>query len=205
MGRAKNTLNAADVSSTPIKVKYFASYPTSSFSENGIFLLTGSNIPYSADLSSSQVSEMNNYRLVKQLYYENYLTGSILPSASFFYPWWQSTAASASGDATIYQLPTSKNDPVLIISISPRTFGEQVSRGTFILSASDSTYYIVDDGNGNLYDFLSNNEHVGNIFYSQGIAVITNQDYAPNPDNIYLITEAEDIYNTEAEINIIIE
>lgn len=206
MGRAKNTLNAADVSSTPIKVKYFASYPTSSFSDNGIVLLTGSNISNSFYLSSSQVAEMNNYRLVKQLYYQNYLNGSLLGSASFFDPWWQSTAAVGTGDATVYQLPTASNEPILILSISPSTFGEQISRGTFAISASDSSYYIVDDGNGNLVDSLANNEHVGNIFYSQGIAVITNQDYAPNENNIYLVTEpVVDIYNTENGINIIIE
>lgn len=203
MGRAKNTLNAADVSSTPIKVKYAVSYPSSSFSDYGITLLSGSNIPYNVTMSSAQMSLMNNYRVVRQLYYQNYLTGSLIGSASYWDPWWQSTAASGSKDETVYKFPTGSTDSVLIYVIPPNQFGEQVSKTTFAISASDASYFIIDDGNGNLIDTLAANDHVGNLFYAQGIAVITNQDYTIPFD--YLATENDNIYETENNIEIIIE
>jgi len=36
---------------------------------------------------------------------------------------------------------------------------------------------IIDDGNGNLIDALNNNVKVGNILYSQGMIIVTNQAY----------------------------
>lgn len=208
MGRAKNTINPAEVSSTPIKVKYSVTYASSSLSDHGILVKSGSNISYDVNLSPSQLQEMNNYRLIRQLYYQNYLTGSVIGSASFWDPWWQSTAASSSGDDTRYEFPAESNGSILFFVIPPSQFGEQVSKNTFIISGSasdpDLLYKIVDDGNGNLIDVLSNNELVGNIFYAQGIAVITNQYYAVKSD--YLSTDPNlDIYNTEDSLDIMLE
>ncbi len=203
MGRAKNTLNAADVSSTPIKVKYSATYPSSSFSDYGITLRSGSNIPYNVTMSSLQMESMNNYRVIRQLFYQNYITGSLLNTTSSWDPSWVSTAASSSGNETVYNFPTGSEE-ILIFTIPSQIFGEQISRKTFTISSSDSSYYIVDDGDGNLIDILSGNERVGNIFYAQGIAVITNQDYVSSSVD-YLTTENNEIYQTENEIEIIIE
>jgi len=197
MGRAKNTLNAADVSSTPIKVRYSVTYPSSSFSNYGITLRSGSNIPYSVAMSPAQIETMNNYRVIKQLYYQNYLTGSLLNTASAWDPDWVSTAASGSGDETIYYLPTGSSEEILIFTIPSTQFGEQISRNSFALSASDASYMIVDDGNGNLIDLLSSNSKVGNLFYAQGIGVITNQSYAfSNQYYLYLTSEIT-VYQNE--------
>lgn len=203
MGRAKNTLNAADVSSTPIKVKYAASYPSSSIADYGITVRSGSNIPYSVNMSASQMETMNNYRVIKQLYYQTYLTGSVTNSASFFDPMWQSTAASGSGDAMVYYFPTGSDDIIAIFTIPSSQFGEQISRNTFIISASDSSYYIKDDGNGNLIDTQNFNVYVGNIFYAQGIVVVTNQDYTV-PAN-YLATQIYNVYETQNDIDVTLE
>lgn len=203
MGRAKNTLNAADVSSTPIKVRFAASYASSSFGDYGITVSSGSNVPYSVNMTSAQMELMNNYRLVKQLYYQVYLTGSLAGSASFYDPVWQSTAASGSGDDTVYKFPTGSSDSILIYCVPSNQFGEQIGKTTFTISASDASYMIVDDGNGNLIDTLAANDHVGNIFYAQGIAVVTNQDYVTS--YTYLAAENDDIYETENNIEIIIE
>jgi hypothetical protein len=48
---------------------------------------------------------------------------------------------------------------------------------SYYLPTSDGTsaQALYTDGNGNLYN--GGNTHIGNIFYPQGIAVITNQDY----------------------------
>jgi hypothetical protein len=77
-------------------------------------------------------------------------------------------------------------------------YGEGIKPTTFAISGSD--YYIADDGQGNLFDFIKviaayGDQFysapaayyagqadglvipVGNIFYNHGLAVITNQDY----------------------------
>jgi len=219
MGRAKNTLSAQDVSSTPIKVQYFSSYPSNSLQDYGITVRTGSNIEYNVTMSSAQMEDMNNYRVVKQLYYQYYLNGSLSNSASCWDPMWQSTAAAltmsaepriltASNDEMVQYFPTaSDNSTIIVLTIPSNQFGEQIARGTFMISASDGSYRIVDDGNGNLIDAIQENwqsSYVGNIYYAQGIAVITNTDYT-TPDDTYLATELLDIYETEDDIAVIIQ
>lgn len=202
MGRAKNTINPAEVTSTPIKVQYGATYPSNSLSNYNITIVSGANIPYNVDMSQGSMTSMLNYRLVRQLYYQYYITGSLIGSASSWDPAWQSTAASGSNDETNYNFPITSSEGIYVLSIPPNQFGEQVARNSFIISASDASYYVVDDGNGNLIDTLNNNVHVGNIFYAQGIGVITNQDYSPAN---YLALENYDVYETEDDIDIILE
>lgn len=204
MGRAKNTINPAEVSSTPIKVKYTATYSSGSLATYNITLTSGSNFAYNVTMSSDERARMSNYRLIRQLYYQYYLTGSVLGSASFFDPWWQSTAADNSGNETKYYFPTGSEESFLLFSIPTYQFGEQISRQSFIITSSLGTYNIVDDGNGNLVDASAGKLPVGNIFYAQGIAVITNQDYLS--DGNFLITDPDsDIYITENFSDIIIE
>jgi len=87
---------------------------------------------------------------------------------------------------------------IRVISVPKDKYGEGIKPTTFIISGSD--YYIADDGQGNLFDFIKViTEYgeqfysapaayyagqadglvtpVGNIFYNHGLAVITNQDY----------------------------
>lgn len=203
MSRAANTLIVSDVVTTPIKLKYTSTYDSSSYSAAGIQVLTGINNPISSTGSISQ--RTLNYTSVRHLFYSNYLTGSYPVSASFSraYNWEQSTAAQGSGDEDIRIFPTGSGDRITILSIPRDLYGQKISRKSFRLAAIDgSTYNIVDDGNGNLVDKVSNdlyvdlnyynpndgvvdayvtgpsrNIHVGNIIYSQGIIIITNPDY----------------------------
>ena len=85
---------------------------------------------------------------------------------------------------------------IRVISIPKNIYGEGIKPYTFQLSGSN--YFIADDGQGNLNDVIKviakyggtrysdsvygySGENleipIGNIFYDQGIAVITNQDY----------------------------
>jgi len=87
---------------------------------------------------------------------------------------------------------------IRVISVPKDKYGEGIKPTTFIISGSN--YYIADDGQGNLFDFIKViTEYgeqfysspaayyagqadglvtpVGNIFYNHGLAVITNQDY----------------------------
>lgn len=193
MGRAINSLTRESVSSTPIKFRYAATYESASFLDYGITVNTGRNYGYVVGMSSQSMQEMNVYRLVKQLYYQVSITGS-LGSASFFDPMWQSTAASASGVETVYKFPTNDSSSILVLCVPSSQFGENFGRTTFVLSSS--AYYIKDDGNGNLRDYKNSGEHVGNLFYAQGIAVITNEDYAVLDCNLL---NTQDYYDIQTQ------
>ena len=196
MSRAANSLLTSDVITTPIKLKYSSSYESTTFASYGIRVLKGVNGPVTVTGSIPQ--ETLNYHSVRHLFYSNYLTGSFPVSASFADNFLQSTAASGTLDADLRYFPTKSNAEVTIFSIPRQVFGQQVSRQTFILSSS--LFLIVDDGNGNLIDpgsagsqYIVNGyfdaetyfvdtagipaQHVGNIIYPQGLAIITNPDY----------------------------
>ena len=206
MGRAKNTLKTSDVSSTPIKVRYAATYASNSLSDYGITVNRGTNYNYTVGMSTASLYEMVNYRTIKQLYYNYAVSGSGRNSASFWDPVWQSTAASGTYDATYYDFPVDYTGSFLVFAVPSTQFGEQISRNTFYLASTGSgtQFRIIDDGNGNLVDALASNTKVGNVFYAQGIAVITNPGYT-TPGDEYLITEASDFMITEANDNLIIE
>lgn len=196
MSRASNSLKTSDVLTTPIKLKYSASYDLSSFAANGIEVLKGINDPITPTGAVSQ--ETLNYYSVRHLFYSNYLTGSTPISASSADNYLQSTAASGTYDADIRIFPTGSGAEVTIFSIPPNVYGQRIARQSFVLSSS--LYLIADDGNGNLrevnpayapyalsgYVFPNNyfttsslvyGSYIGNIFYNQGIAVITDPAY----------------------------
>jgi hypothetical protein len=65
---------------------------------------------------------------------------------------------------------------IVVISIDQNIFGSGLSPKSILISGS--TYNIQDDGEGNLFDTLATSSlYVGNVFYSQGLIVITDQDY----------------------------
>lgn len=85
---------------------------------------------------------------------------------------------------------------IRVISIPKDKYGEGIKPGSFVISGSN--FYIADDGQGNIYDYIKaiakygqrfysvapgyySGENlavpVGNIFYNHGIAVITDKDY----------------------------
>lgn len=167
MGVSKNVIDRSDVSTYPIKVKYSASYASESLFSYGITVNRGINSSYSKSGSYS-----SNYSLVKQLYYQEYLTGSLLQSSSAWNSSPQSTAADGTLDNDYRYFPNFSNANLTILAIPRTSFGENISRGS--LSIVGTNYSLYDDGNGNV---LSGSTHVGNILYSQGVIVITNPDY----------------------------
>jgi uncharacterized protein (TIGR02145 family) len=115
---------------------------------------------------------------MRQLYYQNYLTSFLLKSASYYDDNQQSTACSGSDEYEDRSFPTASDAQIYTIAIPPQVFGEQISRNSLKLSPNDkSSYNIIDDGNGNLIDTINSNIHVGNVIYSQGLLIITNQSY----------------------------
>ena len=171
MSRGHNNIKRSEVSTTPILLKYFAAYNSSSFNENGITVSRGIN----SSFESSGVQFLN-YALVKQLYYQEYLTGSLLQSSSYWDPSIQSTAASGTFDSDQRYFPTESNSEITVIAIPRTVFGEQIARTSLMITGS--TFRLYDDGNGNVNDSLNSNVFVGNILYSQGVIVLTNLDYS---------------------------
>jgi hypothetical protein len=81
--------------------------------------------------------------------------------------------------STLYDLDTLDPDAgsrVVVISIDKNIYGSGLSPKS--VNISGSTYNIQDDGEGNLLDTLATSSlYVGNVFYSQGLIIITNQNY----------------------------
>jgi hypothetical protein len=97
------------------------------------------------------------------------------------------------GDALYFIENSAK---IRVISIPKDKYGEGLKPGSFAISGSE--FYMADDGQGNIYDYIKviakygqrfysaapgyySGENlavpVGNVFYNHGIAVITNVDY----------------------------
>jgi hypothetical protein len=161
----------------------YCSYPTSS---EHITIYKGTNMSGSFDTTMDPVTEGQYERLVydqiNHLFYHSF-SGSFLDTSSLANSFLYESASQqyATSSYFIYDenpnliknFPTGTNAGIRVLAINQDVYGEKVLPYNFKLSSS--AYYITDDGNGNLFDTGSN--HVGNIFYPQGLAVITNQDY----------------------------
>jgi hypothetical protein len=82
--------------------------------------------------------------------------------------------------STLYDLSSSldpdEGSRVVIISIDKKIYGSGLSPKS--VNISGSTYNIQDDGEGNLLDTLATSSlYIGNVFYSQGLIIITDQNY----------------------------
>jgi hypothetical protein len=103
-------------------------------------------------------------------------------------------ATSSLFGSAIYFIENSAK--IRVISIPKDKYGEGIKPGSFVISGSE--FYMADDGQGNIYDYIkviakygerfysaapgyysgeNLAEPVGNIFYNHGLAVITNVDY----------------------------
>lgn len=181
MSRASNSLRISDVTTTPIKLKYSASYSNTTICDSGIYAQSALNGPVT--VTGSVPQRTLRYWSIRHLFYSNFLTGSYLTTTSSLDNSLQSTAASgtlennttATSLADVRYFPTESNAKVKIINIPKSSFGEKISRKSFFLTGSD--YYLQDDGNGNVYDSINDNVYVGNIIYPQGFVIITNPDY----------------------------
>jgi hypothetical protein len=77
---------------------------------------------------------------------------------------------------------------ITVLSIDKEKFGNNIKPNTFSIIFND--YYIKDDGEGNIFDYINelnyidkiqNNQpgeiYIGNIIYSHGIIILTNESY----------------------------
>jgi len=160
-------------------LKYAFTASSADYSTYGITVITGSN--GSVTITGSVNQSIVNYRLVRQLYYQNYITGSVIGSASYWDWNQQSTACSGSFEYENRYFPTESNARIQCIAIPPTVFGEQISRNSLFIRATAGgsnpyTFTFWDDGNGNISGSVNSTNYgqVGNVIYSQGIVIMTN-------------------------------
>lgn len=143
------------------------------------------------------------FNSVKHLFYKNYISGSLTGSffqSSSYLNYEQSTIISGTlrelsniegtstnqydvnlYDESIYD--PDRGNKIIVISIDQNIFGSGLNPNSVFLSGSN--YYLHDDGEGNFFDFYNEDNYnnpissslVGNVFYSQGLIILTNQDY----------------------------
>lgn len=164
---SKNSLLSSDVTTVPIKVKYSQSLYAFDADYN-IYVLSGSNT--SVYVSGSINNDAILYRTMRQLYYMNYISGSLIGSSSAWDSSLQSTAASGTFIDDDRYFPTESNAAIQVLYMPRDVIGEKISPKSLIISQSYSDTYVTDDGNGNI---ISGSTRVGNVLYSQGVIVFT--------------------------------
>ena len=162
---------------------YPLGYPNN---DSYVTIYKGTNVSGTFDHTMDPMTEGQYERLIydqiDHLFYHSF-SGSFLNTASLANSFLYESASQqyATSSYFIYDenpnliknFPTGANAGIRVLNVNQDIYGEKLLPYNFNLSSSD--YNITDDGNGNLFDIGS--VHVGNIFYPQGLAIITNQAY----------------------------
>ena len=162
---------------------YPLGYPNN---DSYVTIYKGTNVSGTFDHTMDPITEGQYERLIydqiDHLFYHSF-SGSFLNTASLANSFLYESASQqyATSSYFIYDenpnliknFPTGANAGIRVLNVNQDIYGEKLLPYNFNLSSSD--YNITDDGNGNLFDIGS--VHVGNIFYPQGLAIITNQAY----------------------------
>ncbi len=165
----------------------------------GINIVQGRNVNYTSSLNlvtgvSGRISQSSAYNSAKQLYYTNYLTSStgdnavtssVVPGATSEFDRFVGPIQAPLYDnylqSTLEQKRFFNPRPgaqITTISIPQKVFGDKIVPYTFEFTYTASgisgvdSVFLTDDGDGNVISG-SDNEVVGQIFYSHGIAVLT--------------------------------
>ena len=174
MSRSSNTLKTSDVTTVPIQVKYSATYLSSSAYDSGITLNRGVNTSF----NSSSIQFLN-YALARQLYYQEYITGSLLNTANYWNSSLQSTAAEGTFDNDYRYFPTESSAEITILAMPRSVFGDGIGRKS--LTISGSTYTLIDDGNGNILDtFTTGSQPSTNDAYASSGVRLYSPGYSTN-------------------------
>ena len=119
--------------------------------DRGRFITDNRKLNVTPIANENGVAEHLIHSSVKHLFYDNgpFFSGSI------------PVTSSIAGLA----------EDIFVVSVGQDFYGERIKPGSFELSLNSSPQKIIDDGNGNL--LFGTGSYIGNIFYSDGIAVIT--------------------------------
>jgi len=200
-------LNKSDVTVVPYAANKHWNF-TRSTSPTFSTIYTGKNVTGSFSPVNDPVSNNQYQRLIyngiNQLFYQTYtssLNTSSLASSIYYESASQQRPTSSyfvynDNKNLIKNFPTGANQTISILGINRDVYGNKIMPNTFTVASASLTLNVYDDGYGNVYDSTT---HIGNIFYAQGLVVITNQSYQQlfintftvNFDNEYIIQENE--------------
>jgi len=113
----------------------------------------------------SITSSLNTSSLASSIYYES--ASQQRPTSSYF--------IYNDDDAFVNNFPTNIAQTIQVLAVNADVYGSKILPNSILITGTSIN--ISDDGFGNLYDTYSTKTHVGNIFYAQGMFVITNQSY----------------------------
>lgn len=169
---------ASELTASAVSIDRFLGLNTSS-------LFNPTIDPKTGQVSGSTQYQRLIYNSIKELFYSNYLSSSYGDPANvgFIVPGNDEAGdvlvgpPSSTGRYFNYKqtdltfakyFPTASDSTIGVISIPSRLFGNYIQPNSFIWKSSSFT--IIDDGEGNL---ISGSAIYGNIFYYQGLAIIT--------------------------------
>ncbi len=190
------------------------------FGENTINDILNYFDPVNDNQTSNNEYKRLIFDSVKHLFYKNYIDSGSLTTSSSYYDYPQTTLYSGTFDTNLRRISKDSgssyqgvssiyNDSnvydnislydetsfdsyrgglITVISVDKNIYGNNIQPNTFLLTSG--SYYLKDDGEGNIFDYSNENNYevviesgkptaiyVGNIFYSLGLIIITNQTY----------------------------
>jgi hypothetical protein len=176
-------LNKADITTVPYAANKrwnfsYISVPDDDYvvfsrGKNELFSITGSTTV------NGQYQSLI-YDSINHMFYQSH-SGSLLDTGSLMFNINTYESASQQRPTASYfkyninpsfvnNFPTASNSTINVLSVNQSAFGSKILPNSFKITSSIGL--VTDDGYGNLY---SGSEHIGNIFYAQGLAIITNQ------------------------------
>jgi hypothetical protein len=182
-------LSRQDVTYVPYTANKRWVITSSSLSISGSFsVYAGTNITGTFQPSNSLIDPKSNgqyerliYSTINHMFYQAF-SGSLNTQSLMFNvgTYLSASEQRPTGSYFIYDtnpnqiknFPTGTNQKIRVLTVNQDVYGSQILPYSFVASSSNSI--IKDDGNGNL---LTGSVYIGNIFYPQGIAVITSQNY----------------------------
>lgn len=183
-------LNNSDVVTLPYVANKYWEVTACGLESSGVFVYTGKKMSGSffpqEEYAHNGEYERLVYDNINHLFYQEFSGSFLDPTSNLSGNSYQTaTQYRASGSYYDYtsvgymvkDFPKNYGNEIKVLGISPALYGTSINPGSFQISAS--AYYLIDDGNGNLYETKGANSGslVGNIFYKHGLAVITHQDY----------------------------
>lgn len=189
-------LNTGDVFVVPYTANKYYNIYSSSFSEKQITINIGTQntgavyLPYGYK-TNNQYDELV-YRSIQTRYYSDFYnqthsTGSYkqsfyLDDTQLSTPHTGAFVNQGNLLTTTKYFPTSSGDTILVINTPKSLIGNKITPGTFSMTINSGSIY--DDGQYNLRwsgsnvgssigTTLSQSSYVGNIFYEQGVSILT--------------------------------
>jgi len=182
-------LNNSDVVTLPYIANKLWELTACELENNGVSVYTGKKLTGSFDpkneLKFNGRYERLVYDSVNHLYYQSYSSSLIDNTSNLLSQNYSSSVPYRPSGAyynyspTAYMVkdfPDAVGSEIKVLAISKDLYGTSLNPGTINISAS--SYHLIDDKKGNVYDVSGSSQvFVGNVFYSHGTVVITNQSY----------------------------